>query len=467
MICHTVMHLLLLHFITVTRVTSAASGQYQKRFHFFISIGKSLARTLATTWRVSQVQAALSVAVKLGIITQVGLIQIHLDCHTDDSVVILFDTCCDMFWSHVAITCQQVVRGTGKGMQRETGRLGDEGHGCGWLVVHPWDLRGCAWKSCHIAQSNHGHLCRDGCVLSDLSLGRFHGYGAVSWQSHYILLQAAFKTYYTLLATCYLLKAATTCHLCSCQPVTVSELFQAPSSWAELRLEGDFRYPSWASLGDSWRLAATCGPAPEILRLSAKGGERRRKPSSLATVSQYNPSHWVGRGSNSHQSCGLLSPSGPKWPCTYQILQSVCRLKDFRAAPDTKWFQRAEMLPFPTVGFLFSFLFSMSSKKREDQLQYGITCWSKIQVDAMISEVLETFWHIRHISTRSTPGLDHQGLGRVSWHDFEYLQKLCDTSSCAKAPCSVREDSVEWKNTWKVRCTEYIRCIYIYTCLNT
>lgn len=29
-------------------------------------------------------------------------------------------------------------------------------------------------------------------------------------------------------------------------------------------------------------------------------------------------------------------------------------------------------------------------------------------------------------------GLDHQGLGRVSWHDFEYLQKLCDTSSCAK-----------------------------------
>eukprot|EP00913_Durusdinium_trenchii_P002000 g1850.t1 len=29
-------------------------------------------------------------------------------------------------------------------------------------------------------------------------------------------------------------------------------------------------------------------------------------------------------------------------------------------------------------------------------------------------------------------GLDHQGLGRVSWHDFEYLQKLCDASSCAK-----------------------------------
>jgi len=29
-------------------------------------------------------------------------------------------------------------------------------------------------------------------------------------------------------------------------------------------------------------------------------------------------------------------------------------------------------------------------------------------------------------------GLDHQGLGRVSWHDFEYLEKLCDTSSCAK-----------------------------------
>ena len=38
-------------------------------------------------------------AVKLGIITQVGLIQIPLDCDTDDSVVILLDsldTCCDM-----------------------------------------------------------------------------------------------------------------------------------------------------------------------------------------------------------------------------------------------------------------------------------------------------------------------------------------------------------------------------------
>eukprot|EP00435_Cladocopium_sp_Y103_P054584 s1087_g17.t2 len=32
----------------------------------------------------------------------------------------------------------------------------------------------------------------------------------------------------------------------------------------------------------------------------------------------------------------------------------------------------------------------------------------------------------------TSPSLDHQGLGRVSWHDFEYLQKLCDTSSCAK-----------------------------------
>lgn len=37
-----------------------------------------------------------------------------------------------------------------------------------------------------------------------------------------------------------------------------------------------------------------------------------------------------------------------------------------------------------------------------------------------------------------TWGLDHQGLGRVSWHDFEYLEKLCDTSSCAKANFEVR-----------------------------
>ena len=54
-------------------------------------------RTLATTWRVSQVQAALSVAVKLGIITQVGLIQIPLACDTDDSAVILLDTCFELF----------------------------------------------------------------------------------------------------------------------------------------------------------------------------------------------------------------------------------------------------------------------------------------------------------------------------------------------------------------------------------
>ncbi|CAJ1340945.1 unnamed protein product [Effrenium voratum] len=30
-------------------------------------------------------------------------------------------------------------------------------------------------------------------------------------------------------------------------------------------------------------------------------------------------------------------------------------------------------------------------------------------------------------------GLDHQGLGRVSFHDFEYLMKLCDNSSCSQA----------------------------------
>ena len=35
-------------------------------------------------------------------------------------------------------------------------------------------------------------------------------------------------------------------------------------------------------------------------------------------------------------------------------------------------------------------------------------------------------------------GLDHQGLGRVSWHDFEYLQKLCD-ANCAKDVITLRE----------------------------
>lgn len=43
-----------------------------------------------------------------------------------------------------------------------------------------------------------------------------------------------------------------------------------------------------------------------------------------------------------------------------------------------------------------------------------------------------------------TWGLDHQGLGRVSWHDFEYLEKLCDTSSCAKANFEVYQAAGKW-----------------------
>lgn len=48
-----------------------------------------------------------------------------------------------------------------------------------------------------------------------------------------------------------------------------------------------------------------------------------------------------------------------------------------------------------------------------------------------------------------TWGLDHQGLGRVSWHDFEYLEKLCDTSSCAKANFEVYQAAGKCRvSTW-------------------